>query len=96
MKNIHNTYNYNKININNNFPRIVGDLLSEPANFSELLFIIDRYILRNKINKLTSTYTKTIVCNNCNSKIDSNFIVATHEAKYPVSIAGLLTSSTKI
>lgn len=92
IKNIHNTYNYNKININgcllyinNKFPRIVRHFLSKPADFSELLYVIDQYILKNKLNKLTSTYTKTVVCN-CNYKIDSDLIIATNDI-YPLNIS---------
>jgi hypothetical protein len=93
IKHIHNTYNYNKININecllyinNKFPRIIKEYLSKPADFIELLYVIDQYIYKNKINKLTSTYTKTVVCNNCNNKLDSELIIATNDI-YPLNIS---------
>ena len=89
---IKNTPNYNKININgcllyinNIYPEIIEEYLDKPTDFLELLNVIDKKIYNNKINKLTSTYTKSIICNNCNYNID-NLIMPTNYI-YPVNIS---------
>ena len=76
IKYISNIPNYNKININecllyinDKYPKIIENYLDQPTSFTELLNVIDKKIYNYKIKKLTSTYKKKIVCNNCNSII---------------------------
>ena len=74
INNIKNIYNHEIINLydiliyiinkNNNIIKC----LSNPINFYDLLFIIDKYILNNYILNNKCVYINKIKCNNCNYK----------------------------